>query len=146
MAERHCAVNELYAFTLEHRSTWRWLLHPWGVIPSLHILLSSCCVYQCFCRSSASGAVLWSFPEPRSTSDLCWGSHGAVGEARMSVILSPPVHSAGVQLELVVVFPLDLLNVSSHLSHKSKHYMTIPLSQPGPRSTLVWEYMKHKAT
>ncbi len=57
MAERHCAVNELYAFTLEHRSTWRWLLHPWGVIPSLHILLSSCCVYRCFCRSTASGAV-----------------------------------------------------------------------------------------
>ncbi len=59
----------------------------------------------------------------------------------MSVILSPPVHSAGVQLELVVVFPLDLLNVSSHLPYKSKHYMTIPLSQPGlgPHGMRIYE-------
>lgn len=147
MAQQHCVVNEVYALTLEHRSTWRWLLHPWGVIPSLHILLSSCFVYQCFCRSTASGAVLWSFPGPRSTSDLCWGSRGAVGEARMSVILSPPVHSAGVQLELVVVFPLDFTEcVITPSLQKQALYDSSTLTAR-PRSTQyenIWNIRRHK--
>lgn len=66
MSQQHCVVNDLYTLTLRRCSTWRWLLHPWGVIPSLHISLSSSFVYQCFCRSTASGAVLWSFPGPKN--------------------------------------------------------------------------------
>lgn len=67
------------------------------------------------------------FLAQRSTSDLCWGSHGAVGETRMSIMLSLRMHSAGVQLELVIVFLLGLQNVFSHLPHQSTHYMTVPL-------------------
>lgn len=146
MAERHCVVNELYALTLEHRSTWRWLLHPWGIISSLHILLKSCCVYQCFCRSTASGAVLWSFPEPRSTSDLCWGSHGAVGEARMSVILSPPVHSAGVQLELVVVsIGFSECVITPSLQKQALYDYSTPAARPrSTRYENIWNIRRHK--
>lgn len=124
-------------------SFWSTAVHEemavaWGVIPSLHILLTSCFVYQCFCRSTAPGSVLWSFPGQRSTSDLSWGSQGAVGENA----LSPLVYSAGVRLELVIVFPLDLLDVASLVPLKSKSCMTIPLS----RLYTISQHMSHKKT
>lgn len=81
------------------------------------------------------------FLAQRSTSDLCWGSHGAVGETRMSIMLSLRMHSAGVHLELVIVFLLDLQNVFSHFPHQSTRYMTIPLLRPvlDPHNGRIYE-------
>lgn len=138
MSQQHCVVNDLYTLTLRRCSTWRWFLHPWGVIPSLHILLSSSFVYQGFCRSIASRAVLWSFPGPKKyvipVLRESW-------RCRWGIMLLPWIHSASVQQVLVIVFLLDLQNMSSHLPHKSTRHLTIPLMRPvlDPHNWRIYE-------
>lgn len=79
---------------------WRWLVHPRGVNPSLHILLTSCFVSQCFSRNAASGVLLSGYFQPHITyvrpSPRRWAQR-----SRFAIL------SAGRKPELVRVFLLD---------------------------------------
>jgi len=146
MSQQHCVVNDLYTLsgTAVHEDGS--CIHG---ASSHHCIYYSVLpfVYQCFCRSTASGAVLWSFLAQRSMSDLCWGSHGAVGETRMSIMLLPWIHSAGIQQVLVIVFLLDFTErvlTPSSQKHTASDYSTYAVSSRSTQWRNIWNIKKGK--
>lgn len=87
------------------------------------------------------------FLAQRITSDLCWGNHGAVGETRMSIILLPRIHSAGVQpsacYSVSVGFTERVLTPSSQ-KHTASDYSSYAASSWSTQWKNIWNIRKGK--